>query len=596
MEVGTHAEQLEAVIDQPDFLEVYADRELTIFGITGRLQDLAGMCPVDLSDSRVTLEAKNEFVVKVANESGMEIAPEHEPYFSRVVERHGQERKFTVAMAGKDDAPELRSNRQKPDAGSHVDTPKVRVHPETQPAKHAPPEAHKHRLAAPPIQFAGANPKHVERRADAAHAKVVPMSMGSVALAEKLNADEQRRNFMRTLDQTGEAIPPKTHKTVANTEDVRNATLVRGNKKVVNDVHVVRKPVLPINGGYAAFTPKAPAVLARPEASMPANESKAPSAEHDLATETAALDELELMALRTSEEFAFGLKRVDPITPVLYEGDSEEAPNDILEIYQPVVEDGLALPAVVFPDELATEAAEPTAGDIIYAIEQVAENPAPTSWEAIVDKEPSEICDEFTHALQTLILETEPTQDGEIAGLIALPTDNAVNKRHVDMTELPPGEVPPIPAFTNVVADRLYELSDEDKSVIAPVLREVLSTVLAIEALEKGEHEPEIIEAAMLQLQEQVVHLFKELGTTYTTEEIAQFMHLLLLSNFQPSWHSPMVATVDLETEGTHEAKRYLVQFAHASLDEIEYGAERLLGKIALFYAPARNRSLAASA
>src|SRR6185437_5539665 len=111
MEVGTHAEQLEVMATQPDFLEAYADRELTVFGITGRLQDLAGMCPVDLSDPRVTLEAKNEFVVKVANESGMEIAPEHETYFSQVVEKQGQERKFTVAATDQSHHPEQQPAR-----------------------------------------------------------------------------------------------------------------------------------------------------------------------------------------------------------------------------------------------------------------------------------------------------------------------------------------------------------------------------------------------------------------------------------------------------------------------------------------------------
>src|SRR5215469_2267311 len=102
MGVGTHAEQLETMAAQPDFLEVYADKELTVFGITGRLRDLAGMCPVDLSDPRVTLEAKNDFVIKAANESGMEIAPEHEDHFARAVEKFGLERKFTIAEQSTD--------------------------------------------------------------------------------------------------------------------------------------------------------------------------------------------------------------------------------------------------------------------------------------------------------------------------------------------------------------------------------------------------------------------------------------------------------------------------------------------------------------
>ncbi|CAN5418654.1 hypothetical protein BH09PAT4_BH09PAT4_02490 [soil metagenome] len=81
----------------PDLLEAYADREATVFGVTATLQALGDMCPIDLNDPRVTQEAKNEFVIKIANESALEIAPEHEAMFSEATERLGLEPKFTVA-------------------------------------------------------------------------------------------------------------------------------------------------------------------------------------------------------------------------------------------------------------------------------------------------------------------------------------------------------------------------------------------------------------------------------------------------------------------------------------------------------------------
>ena len=96
MEDLRNIEELEQAA-QPDLLEAFASREVTIFGITGTFKDLAGMCPVDLNDPRITLEAKNEFVVKAANEAGLEVEPEHEELFSRITERHGLEKKFTVA-------------------------------------------------------------------------------------------------------------------------------------------------------------------------------------------------------------------------------------------------------------------------------------------------------------------------------------------------------------------------------------------------------------------------------------------------------------------------------------------------------------------
>lgn len=89
--------EVQEALPQPDLLEAYSDREITVFGITGTFQDLTAMCPVDLSDPRITREAKNKFVVKAANEAGLEIEPEHETIFTRVIEEHGLERNFSVA-------------------------------------------------------------------------------------------------------------------------------------------------------------------------------------------------------------------------------------------------------------------------------------------------------------------------------------------------------------------------------------------------------------------------------------------------------------------------------------------------------------------
>src|SRR5215469_12821336 len=199
MGVGTHAEQLEAMIAQPDFLEVYADKELTVFGITGKLQDLAGMCPVNLSDPRVTLEAKNEFVIKVANESGMEIAPEHESYFSQVVEKHGQERKFTVAIADQSHASERQTDRRRPETSSRTDAPKDHASHSDQLDRRAPSVAHRHRQAEPRTQQDGTGARQVARETDPARLDVAPMDVGSVALGAKQYADAAWRNVSSTL-------------------------------------------------------------------------------------------------------------------------------------------------------------------------------------------------------------------------------------------------------------------------------------------------------------------------------------------------------------------------------------------------------------
>lgn len=92
---GTEPE--EDAAEQPDLLGAYGEQIVTIHGISGSLKDLAGLCPIDPNDPRRTIEADNEFVVKVANEAGLAIAPEHEPLFSRVLEKHHLEQRITIA-------------------------------------------------------------------------------------------------------------------------------------------------------------------------------------------------------------------------------------------------------------------------------------------------------------------------------------------------------------------------------------------------------------------------------------------------------------------------------------------------------------------
>lgn len=88
--------QTEELLHEPDLLAIYADTEAHFAGQSRPLQDLAKMCPVDLSDERITVQAKNEFVAKIINTNSIAVAPEHETVFNRYVEKSGQERQFTV--------------------------------------------------------------------------------------------------------------------------------------------------------------------------------------------------------------------------------------------------------------------------------------------------------------------------------------------------------------------------------------------------------------------------------------------------------------------------------------------------------------------
>jgi len=91
-----------------DLLQELGEEQVTIFGITGSLQDLAKMCPVDLADPRVTPEARNVFVVKAMNEAGAVIAERYEKIFTSTLEGLGIERKIIVKPSEPEPSEEIR--------------------------------------------------------------------------------------------------------------------------------------------------------------------------------------------------------------------------------------------------------------------------------------------------------------------------------------------------------------------------------------------------------------------------------------------------------------------------------------------------------
>jgi hypothetical protein len=557
MEVGTHTEQLEAMTAQPDFLEVYADKELTVFGITGRLQDLAGMCPVDLSDPRVTLEAKNEFVVKVANESGMEIAPEHESYFSQVIDKHGQERKFTVATSDNSHMPERQSERQRLDASKHTAEPKAR----DQPTKQVQPAARKHTVAESQIRLDGANARQAERGADVAQKEVVSLNVGSTTLASRLHASSYRRSLESTLDQSKAVVHFEANKNVVSTENAVGVAVGGRAKEMSRKGQEARKPGLQIYEEHDALAPRA-----TPEIVKAAEELEMVSTGELADIGETTLHELRLIEQHVLEELASALEGSAHTELSAFENDTEDPPTDIAE---------LTLPVVISRD--------------ISAVEQ-------TTWNDVVGEEPSEFCDDFTHALQALILESELAQNSEVNNPTEITKVSFGGNRRADEGKPKSELVLPMPAFGSIVTERLAELKDEEKRTVAPALKEIMGTVLAIELLVTEEAELAVVEEAMAQLEEEVALLFDELGIAYAAEELEQFIRLLLSPGFRPLQQTSAEAVIDLENEGTHEAKWQLAQLFTNNLNEVEYETGRLLGKLALFYASSRNRSKLAAA
>jgi hypothetical protein len=91
---GDTAVGFERIRECPAFLDIYGNTEVTIYGITGTLSELAALCTAD--DSTRTEEANNRFVIAAMNEAGAEILPEHESYFLEEIERKGLEPKIQI--------------------------------------------------------------------------------------------------------------------------------------------------------------------------------------------------------------------------------------------------------------------------------------------------------------------------------------------------------------------------------------------------------------------------------------------------------------------------------------------------------------------
>ncbi len=97
---GLIAEQANASIEQeptPDLYNELGDEMVSFLGFKGRLKDLGPYCPVDLNDPRITIDMKNDFVVKGLNASGSEINPKYADIFAKTTEKLGLDKNYTVA-------------------------------------------------------------------------------------------------------------------------------------------------------------------------------------------------------------------------------------------------------------------------------------------------------------------------------------------------------------------------------------------------------------------------------------------------------------------------------------------------------------------
>jgi len=233
------------------------------------------------------------------------------------------------------------------------------------------------------------------------------------------------------------------------------------------------------------------------------------------------------------------------------------------------VEELSSLPGVTEPDLGNDEAAEYLHGLAVSSEPQLSVTVERQTWNDVLGKEPLELYDEFIEALQSL---TPPPEEMTVA----LDGSTGVDEPALLVDAIQ--ELQPPPAIAAIAAERLAELGAEERESAAPLLKEIVEVVQIVTGAR-----PETIQTAQTELEELVTVLFEQLGIAHESEDVDLFVALLLSSDFQPP-QAEEITDVDLEYDGTREAKLHIAQFVSDGLSDVEEAAELLLGKIVLFY------------
>lgn len=222
------------------------------------------------------------------------------------------------------------------------------------------------------------------------------------------------------------------------------------------------------------------------------------------------------------------------------------------------VDEALLLPA----DTLDREFDEMIEGIDILAVpltvnaevRTLTKTPEQPTWDNVLEIEPLDLYESFTEALQNIVLMMEL----QVEASEEAPEDNDVQaiERQPELRDVP---------IISTVVERLVELPAEEKEPVALTLQGIVLSTQIIEALEAEEAELEIVEVVMIQLEEQITTLLEQLGIEYKPEEV------------EP-------AKIDLEHDGTHEAKSSLVQFISAVSDP-KSKLQCIIGTLAISYA-----------
>ncbi|MGH7195744.1 MAG: hypothetical protein ACREGA_03100 [Candidatus Saccharimonadales bacterium] len=538
--------ETQEIAPPPDLLEAYADQEVTLFGQTGTFKDLADLCPVDLSTSSITQAAKNDFVVKAANQAGLAIKPEHESVFNETIERHGLERKFKVIATDKDRAIQDNPSQIKPierkPAVVHDPAIMARqskpVKPESavqtnQSDKRPGQEAFAASLA---ISNAPPQPARLIQPAAA--------EQPSVAIAKEI--DEQIRLSQQALME---------RETEADIAAKQSAETARSAAAAELDTAPPKQPASINHKIYQALhateiQPAAPKV--------DIDEVLQPI---DADTEAVAADFADVQTLPE----ATSLPNFDIGTSDLGSAEAFNllADDKDYEISLELAE--LALP----PMPYLADATEP-----LPAADQATAEIVELDWGSQLDKQSLELLEAFSEVLLNCAdLPPAVLLAGETDQILATPSEPAGDP------EKPEAEAPLI----TLVAEQLVELEDDEKQSAAVIIKAIVGAAHGLQRLEASQSEPATIAGAQTQLEALCLTLFQTIGLGDSDQDAEKFSQIILQPDFQPP---PRVETTELDLAhlGTREVKRNFIRRAD-DLSAMAGQIRQTLGILVLFYA-----------
>lgn len=516
------------VLQPVNLLQIYGNRVVTLFGFTGTFDELAPMCGRNLADPSMQ-DAVNTFIVKAANESGMEINPEHEEMFARVVEETGAERKFVVAVEPKTKSIEPKTER------SSVDQ-KVGVTDLSATKKNEAKEQNIH-----------------NRAVDTA--RVQKTSQISAAIIE---ATRKRQNqdyyvvepYSKSINTEEKLVVIKPVKT----PDKQFTTVIQNEQQIVVMApvktpieYLASKRPVPVND-IKGENPKLPS-------SSTVNEvidiSKKKVVTDSVCQANDSLEDEDYIK-NTDDEFQFedSARSTDQELSIIEVGSEDIVRQEEFDrVFDQMVEQADF-----------SENSEESSHEVISSSAE--------SWGELLFESPELMFDDFVFGLESFA--------EKIAALdISNYETSANHDSDCDNHAAIESQVSPI---FQLVAERL--LSADDKQNAMEKVQKIVGAIHGIRILEQRVADPSQIEFAKEKLLEFSAELFLQLGIDYDIEMVELFAWTLL----RPEYIPLLTKSKNYEELGTNESKQEPNQYFDPSFPSDRNPRHYILGGLAVLY------------